>query len=72
MIVLNYFTVFMSNELFLLYNNLLYSINMSQQFKIILVGQSSVGKTCLVNRFAHGKYDIKAPTVGVDFIVKEI
>jgi len=36
-------------------------------FKIIIVGDSSVGKTCLLVRFAEGRYDGTAkPTISVD------
>ena len=43
---------------------------LSQQstFKIILVGDSSVGKTCIVNRASRNVFsDIYVPSIGVDF-----
>lgn len=37
-------------------------------FKIIVVGDSNVGKTCLTYRFCEGKYlDKPEATIGVDF-----
>jgi Ras-related protein Rab-33B len=37
-------------------------------FKIIVVGDSNVGKTCLTYRFCEGKFlDISEATIGVDF-----
>lgn len=37
-------------------------------FKIIVVGDSNVGKTCLTYRFCEGKFlDKSEATIGVDF-----
>lgn len=37
-------------------------------FKIIVVGDTNVGKTCLTYRFCEGKYlDKPEATIGVDF-----
>ncbi|KXZ52310.1 RABC2 protein [Gonium pectorale] len=42
-------------------------------FKILLLGDSGVGKTCLLTRFAHDSFDDKvASTIGVDFAVKRL
>ncbi|KAG2501881.1 hypothetical protein HYH03_000379 [Edaphochlamys debaryana] len=41
--------------------------------KILLLGDSGVGKTCLLTRFAHDSFDDKvASTIGVDFAVKRL
>ena len=41
--------------------------------KIIVVGDSGVGKTCLLNRFCYDKFEANtAPTVGCDFCTKVI
>ncbi|KAG2445165.1 hypothetical protein HYH02_008633 [Chlamydomonas schloesseri] len=41
--------------------------------KILLLGDSGVGKTCLLTRFAHDSFDDKvASTIGVDFAVKRM
>ncbi|KAG2439541.1 hypothetical protein HXX76_004894 [Chlamydomonas incerta] len=41
--------------------------------KILLLGDSGVGKTCLLTRFAHDAFDDKAAsTIGVDFAVKRM
>ena len=44
-------------------------VNDSEQvFKIIIIGDSGVGKTCLAHRFATGKFpDRTEATIGVDF-----
>ena len=41
--------------------------------KIIVLGDSGVGKTCLINRYIGGFYgDSFAATLGVDFKIKPI
>jgi len=39
-------------------------------FKILLIGNSGVGKSSLLLRFTAGKFDDLSPTIGVDFKVK--
>ncbi|XP_044858330.1 ras-related protein Rab-19 isoform X2 [Mauremys mutica] len=42
-------------------------------FKIILIGDSNVGKTCVVHRFKSGQYHEKQQnTIGVDFTVRSL
>lgn len=42
-------------------------------FKIILIGDSNVGKTCVVHRFKTGQYNEKQQnTIGVDFTVRSM
>ncbi len=42
-------------------------------FKIIVIGDSNVGKTCLTFRFCEGKFPDKTEaTIGVDFREKTI
>ena len=42
-------------------------------FKIILIGDANVGKTCLVRRFAKGYFPPgQIPTIGVDFSIKTV
>ncbi|KFP87272.1 Ras-related protein Rab-19, partial [Acanthisitta chloris] len=42
-------------------------------FKIILIGDSNVGKTCVVHRFKTGHYNEKQQnTIGVDFTVRSM
>ena len=41
--------------------------------RLLIVGNSSVGKTCLLRRFSEGAYsETFIPTVGIDFAVKNI
>ncbi|XP_071955223.1 ras-related protein Rab-39B-like [Antedon mediterranea] len=43
------------------------------QFRMILVGDSTVGKSCLLRRFCDGKFvETSDPTVGVDFYARLI
>lgn len=38
------------------------------QFRLIVIGDSTVGKSCLIRRFTEGRFaQISDPTVGVDF-----
>jgi len=40
-------------------------------FKILLVGDASVGKTCIVNRFIYNKFELGyISTIGVNFFTK--
>jgi len=49
------------------------NINVSQKYKIVLLGDQSVGKTSIINRFIFDTFDGKDhPTVGIDFISKTL
>uniref|UniRef100_A0A8C6U1H8 RAB39B, member RAS oncogene family b n=1 Tax=Neogobius melanostomus TaxID=47308 RepID=A0A8C6U1H8_9GOBI len=38
------------------------------QFRLIVIGDSTVGKSCLIRRFTEGRFaQVSDPTVGVDF-----
>ena len=42
-------------------------------FKIITLGNSGVGKTSIINRYANNTFnDCRASTIGVNFVIKEI
>ena len=42
-------------------------------FKVVLIGEAGVGKTCLVRRFYQGVFPIgQAATIGVDFLIKTL
>jgi GTPase SAR1 family protein len=42
-------------------------------FKVILIGEAGVGKTCLVRQFCQGNFPIgQAATIGVDFMIKNL
>jgi small GTP-binding protein len=44
-----------------------------QMMRLLIIGNSSVGKTCLLRRFAEGNFSENfIPTVGIDFSVKTI
>jgi GTPase SAR1 family protein len=36
-------------------------------FRVILIGDSGVGKSCLLLRFAEDSYNTTFPTAGIDF-----
>jgi small GTP-binding protein len=41
------------------------------QYKIVILGNSNVGKTCIVHRFAHDAFlDSSQPTIGANFVTK--
>ena len=41
--------------------------------RLLVIGNSSVGKTCLLRRFSEGSYSESfIPTVGIDFAVKKL
>ena len=43
------------------------------QFKIIILGDESVGKTSIINRFCHQEFiQTYKKTIGVDFFSKKI
>ena len=46
------------------------TISNFKKFKIVILGDQSVGKTCLLTRIVYKKFQITSPTVGVDFFVK--
>jgi len=42
-------------------------------FKVVLIGNASVGKTCLVRRFCQDVFpNGQAATIGVDFLIKTV
>ena len=42
-------------------------------FKVVLIGDASVGKTCLVRRYAKGFFvGCPGATIGVDFMMKSV
>ena len=50
-----------------------FSLAQKRVFKIIVVGDSCVGKTCLTYRFCEGKFPQKTEaTIGVDFREKTL
>jgi Ras-related protein Rab-8A len=41
--------------------------------KLIIIGDSSVGKTCLLLRFSEDNFPVShMPTIGIDFKIKTI
>ncbi|VDM81502.1 unnamed protein product [Strongylus vulgaris] len=42
-------------------------------FKVVLVGNAGVGKTCLVRKFTQGIFPPgQSATIGVDFMIKTV
>ena len=48
------------------------TLNIDLEYKILFLGDSSVGKTSLLLRYIDGKFDNSLPTVGVDVKIKYI
>jgi len=49
------------------------SSTLSQKYKLVFLGDQSVGKTSIINRFIFDTFDGKDhPTVGIDFISKTL
>mmetsp|Transcript_280 Transcript_280/g.320 ORF Transcript_280/g.320 Transcript_280/m.320 type:complete len:211 (-) Transcript_280:35-667(-) len=47
------------------------SISNMQKFKIVFLGDMSVGKTSIINQFMYGTFDPShQPTIGIDFLSK--
>jgi small GTP-binding protein len=47
--------------------------NTIQKFKVVLVGDQSVGKSSIISRYIRNEFDpTKNPTIGIDFISKNI
>lgn len=42
------------------------------EYKVIVVGDSSVGKTSIIMRFQHDSFSDHQPTVGASFITKKV
>jgi len=42
----------------------------SVTFKVVMLGESGVGKTCIVNRYMQGAYITSEPTIGSSFSSK--
>lgn len=42
-------------------------------FKIVIIGDSNVGKSCLINRYVKSQYSNNfKPTIGAEFFNKEV
>jgi Ras-related protein Rab-6A len=49
------------------------TVTTAYKHKIVFVGNISVGKTSVINRYVHGSYiEEYQPTVGIDFVTKSI
>ena len=55
------------------YDELDVSISNYTKFKVVVLGDQSVGKTCILQRITSDTFDHQLnPTVGVDFLVKSL
>ena len=44
-----------------------------EKYKLVFLGDLSVGKTCIINQFMYSTFDLThQPTIGVDFLSKTI
>jgi len=44
-----------------------------QKYKLVFIGDQSVGKTSIINRYVNDEYNMtNQPTVGIDFVSKTI
>lgn len=51
----------------------MYNNDYDYMLRLLVVGNSSVGKTCLLRRFSEGTFAQNfIPTVGIDFAVKNL
>ena len=49
------------------------SISNFKKFKLVFLGDQSVGKSCIISRYVYDSYNPDSnPTIGVDFVVKSI
>jgi small GTP-binding protein len=47
--------------------------NMSQTYKVVIVGDAATGKTSILNRYISGNFDARQPTtIGVEFCHKHV
>ena len=46
--------------------------NASTQYKVVIVGDSGVGKSCLLVRYTDDRYENQVSTVGVDFKTRDV
>ena len=46
--------------------------NASKQYKVVIVGDSGVGKSCLLVRYTDDRYENQVSTVGVDFKTRDV
>ena len=48
------------------------TISKKNFFKIVVIGDASVGKTSLLMRYTQGRVPATKPTIGADFQKKEV
>jgi len=54
-------------------NDLSVSISNFKKFKLVILGDQSVGKSCIISRYVYDSFDPNSnPTIGVDFVVKSV
>ncbi len=54
-------------------SNLNISVTNFKKFKIVFLGDQSVGKSSIITKYVYESFEEKLhPTVGVDFVVKSV
>jgi Ras-related protein Rab-6A len=49
------------------------SISNFKKYKLVFLGDQSVGKSCIISRYVYDSFDPNSnPTIGVDFVVKSV
>lgn len=46
--------------------------NAALSAKVIIIGESNVGKSCLINRFVNNKFKELEPTIGLSYSNKQV
>jgi small GTP-binding protein len=59
-----------SNLITKYFNKIQNKIEPNISHKVVIIGDANLGKTCLITRFKHNKFDTTAPTIGAIHHIK--